>query len=152
MKKALFMTSLALLLIFCVPNVSYARSGCCSYHGGVCGCSCCDGTPLSSTCAPYYPECSQPVNILPATTKKPIIKTPTPSTPIPTVQPTETPEVKSIVSPTPSSEVKGEPTQKNHFFDWVVGIGIGIFALPKLIKWIDSKALRSKNEEPPPES
>jgi len=23
----------------------------------VCGCQCCDGTPLSSTCAPYYPEC-----------------------------------------------------------------------------------------------
>lgn len=35
-----------------------ARSGCCSWHGGVCGCSCCDGTPLSSTCLPYYPECS----------------------------------------------------------------------------------------------
>lgn len=34
-----------------------ARSGCCSYHGGVCGCGCCDGTSLSSTCAPYYPEC-----------------------------------------------------------------------------------------------
>lgn len=37
-----------------------ARSGCCSYHGGVCGCGCCDGTPLSSTCAPYYPQCSNP--------------------------------------------------------------------------------------------
>ena len=34
-----------------------ARSGCCSYHGGVCGCSCCDGSSLSSICAPYYPEC-----------------------------------------------------------------------------------------------
>jgi hypothetical protein len=36
-----------------------ARSGCCSRHGGVCGCSCCDGTNLSSTCAPYYPECGK---------------------------------------------------------------------------------------------
>jgi hypothetical protein len=23
----------------------------------VCGCGCCDGTPLSATCAPYYPGC-----------------------------------------------------------------------------------------------
>lgn len=35
-----------------------ARQGCCSSHGGVCGCGCCDGSPLSSTCAPYYPQCS----------------------------------------------------------------------------------------------
>lgn len=38
-------------------NYASARSGCCSHHGGVCGCGCCDGTSLSSTCAPYYPEC-----------------------------------------------------------------------------------------------
>ncbi len=36
-----------------------ARSGCCSHHGGVCGCGCCDGTPLSATCAPYYPQCNR---------------------------------------------------------------------------------------------
>lgn len=36
-----------------------ARSGCCSHHGGVCGCRCCDGTSLSSKCAPYYPSCSR---------------------------------------------------------------------------------------------
>ena len=35
-----------------------ARSGCCSWHGGVCGCRCCDGTSLSAKCAPYYPSCS----------------------------------------------------------------------------------------------
>ncbi len=34
-----------------------ARSGCCSHHGGVCGCACCDGSPLSDICAPYYPNC-----------------------------------------------------------------------------------------------
>ena len=28
--------------------------------GGVCGCGCCDGSSLSATCAPYYPECNQP--------------------------------------------------------------------------------------------
>lgn len=40
-------------------NNALARSGCCSYHSGVRadGCGCNDGTPLSSTCAPYY-SCS----------------------------------------------------------------------------------------------
>ncbi len=36
-----------------------ARSGCCSWHDGVCGCRCCDGTSLSAKCAPYYPSCSK---------------------------------------------------------------------------------------------
>ena len=35
-----------------------ARRGCCSHHGGVCGCSCCDGSFLSATCLPYYPSCN----------------------------------------------------------------------------------------------
>ena len=46
-----------LTLIIFTPNVE-ARRGCCSHHGGVCGCSCCDGTSLSATCAPYYPSCN----------------------------------------------------------------------------------------------
>lgn len=41
------------LLLF--TSTVFARQGCCSYHGGVCGCGCCDGSPLSATCAPYYP-------------------------------------------------------------------------------------------------
>ncbi len=47
------------LLASCFSFVSnsQARSGCCSHHGGVCGCGCCDGTSLSATCAPYYPSC-----------------------------------------------------------------------------------------------
>lgn len=53
---------LVVLLLFFLTLLSFpsfvsARSGCCSHHGGVCGCGCCDGSPLSSTCAPYYPEC-----------------------------------------------------------------------------------------------
>lgn len=28
-----------------------AQRGCCSHHGGVCGCSCCDGSPLSQVCS-----------------------------------------------------------------------------------------------------
>ena len=35
-----------------------AHQGCCSWHGGVCGCQCCDDSPFSDKCAPYYPECS----------------------------------------------------------------------------------------------
>lgn len=36
-------------------NAAFAQRGCCSSHGGVCGCSCCDGTPLSEICRPYFP-------------------------------------------------------------------------------------------------
>ncbi len=55
MKKLL----LACIMFFAFSlNFAQARSGCCSWHGGVCGCGCCDGTSLSATCAPYYPSCS----------------------------------------------------------------------------------------------
>lgn len=41
----------------------YARSGCCSWHGGVCGHTCCDGSTLSAVCSPYYnpPAPIQPI-------------------------------------------------------------------------------------------
>lgn len=45
-----------------MPGLVSARSGCCSSHRGVCGCGCCDGSPLSATCAPYYPECNSRQN------------------------------------------------------------------------------------------
>lgn len=57
MKKLLLLSIITLLFFVALPNNVEARSGCCSWHGGVCGCQCCDGTPLSSTCLPYYPEC-----------------------------------------------------------------------------------------------
>jgi hypothetical protein len=46
-----------------------AQSGCCSYHGGVCGCSngrqlCCDGT-LSPSCTCYSPPPKPVVPITP---------------------------------------------------------------------------------------
>ena len=34
-----------------------AASGCCSRHGGVCDCACCDGSPLSDTCRRKMPRC-----------------------------------------------------------------------------------------------
>ena len=55
-RLSVFVGIVAFLAISATP--SYARSGCCSHHGGVSGCGCADGTPLSNTCAPYYPECS----------------------------------------------------------------------------------------------
>lgn len=58
-KKLIFIIFFFVLIILSFnPPTLEARSGCCSHHGGVCGCSCCDGTPLSSTCAPYYPSCN----------------------------------------------------------------------------------------------
>ncbi|MDH3349022.1 MAG: thermonuclease family protein [Desulfobulbaceae bacterium] len=41
-----FLVCLELLVI----NFSMASRGCCSYHGGVCGARCCDGTALSEKC------------------------------------------------------------------------------------------------------
>jgi hypothetical protein len=32
-------------------------SGCCFWHGGVCGCGCCDGKPTPSTCEGFPPNC-----------------------------------------------------------------------------------------------
>lgn len=53
---------LILFSFFLGINFAEARSGCCSWHGGVCGCSCCDGTSLSDKCAPYYPNCNNSTN------------------------------------------------------------------------------------------
>lgn len=47
------------IFLFGVESSANARQGCCSRHGGVCGCQCCDGTPLSAKCAPYYPDCKE---------------------------------------------------------------------------------------------
>ena len=56
--KIIFIILIVFCFSFILSQVTEARSGCCSSHGGVCGCRCCDGTPLSATCAPYYPGCS----------------------------------------------------------------------------------------------
>ena len=54
MKKGVI---ILILLVYAVHGVG-AWPGCCSWHDGVCGCSCCDGTPLSDKCLPHYPECA----------------------------------------------------------------------------------------------
>jgi hypothetical protein len=57
-----FLFSLFASLIIFWPSFSFATSGCCSHHGGVCGCntstgsqSCCDGTDSPSCGCAYTP-------------------------------------------------------------------------------------------------
>ena len=88
--KILFIFSF-FTLFFPVKNIE-ARSGCCSHHGGVCGCGCCDGTGLSATCAPYYPNCG------------------TTTTTVKTVQPTSTPKPTSVSTKTPTTIPTSTPT------------------------------------------
>ena len=97
MKKLIFLLVLVILALFLLPNNVNARSGCCSHHGGVCGCGCCDGTSLSTTCAPYYPECSRPTYTAPVVTKKPVVIVPIVTT-SPTIMPTPIPEVKALTT------------------------------------------------------
>lgn len=116
---------IALLLIISTQT-AFAHSGCCSHHGGVQanGCGCNDGTPLSSTCAPYY-TCNttqsntstttnsyQPVYVAPTYTPVPLPPTYTP-VPLPTATPT--PETTAKPTPTPTSKptptpIKNTPT------------------------------------------
>jgi hypothetical protein len=111
----IFLPVIFLITFFLSPSKVFARSGCCSHHGGVCGCGCCDGSSLSSTCAPYYPECGGGSIFIPTSTPKPIFiptATPTPkptSTPKPT--PTSSPKPTAIPTPTKIPTLTPTPTQ-----------------------------------------
>lgn len=117
MKKLIFLLVLAILALFLLPNNVNARSGCCSHHGGVCGCGCCDGTSLSTTCAPYYPECSRPAYTAPVATKKPVVIVPIVTT-APTKKPTPIPEVKSITTVSTNKPVVESKTVTNNKMGW----------------------------------
>ncbi len=78
MKKIIYLT-IFLLLVLGLSRTALARSGCCSHHGGVCGCGCCDGSSLSATCAPYYPSCNSKPK--PDYTPLPVSPSPTSSSP-----------------------------------------------------------------------
>lgn len=54
MKKVITIFIITFLIATSYTPQTQARSGCCSYHGGVCENQCCDGTPLSDICAPFY--------------------------------------------------------------------------------------------------
>jgi len=110
------------VIFFILSNTFvFARSGCCSHHRGVCGCSCCDGSSLSSTCAPYYPECNSrggvsiPTNTpIPWPTWTPIpTYTSTPTyTPTPTLTNTPTPTPTNMPSLIPTISITPKPTKK----------------------------------------
>lgn len=55
MNKLLFFMFVVLscLATYSLISKADAKSGCCSWHGGVCGGSCCDGTSLSAKCGGY---------------------------------------------------------------------------------------------------
>lgn len=113
--KFYFVSLLVIFLVtsFLYPSKVFARQGCCSYHGGVCGCGCCDGSSLSSTCAPYYPECNRKY-VLPVPTSKPI---PTPTTkkifiPTPTLKPISTSKPIFIPTSTPTPKATSTPIPK----------------------------------------
>src|SRR5437773_7290224 len=96
MKNCLLTASFFIILFTFTLQTVDARSGCCSHHGGVCGCGCCDGSPLSTICVPYYPECSTTSNATETNTHQPTQATlpPIPQTkimypPRPTATPTE---------------------------------------------------------------
>src|SRR5947209_4329552 len=127
-QKSLFIALLLVVFFSFVQSVD-ARSGCCSHHGGVCGCGCCDGSSLSAICAPYYPQCSTSANSSAATstdiptqasiptaahvqavyTLRPTI-TPTPTlTPSPTTKPTPQPTKKPVRVPIPIQQAQPHP-------------------------------------------
>lgn len=152
--KGLFSLLLPLLLLsLFLPKIVEARSGCCSHHGGVCGCGCCDGTALSNTCAPYYPSCSEPVYVAPVATQKP-------STPRPTIKPISTPTqaptaypiatTTPSIAPTNTPEVKGlstiEPTPTPKPLNGIEAVtsfgSLGFFSWLgwKGLKWLGQRA------------
>jgi hypothetical protein len=146
MRKSFFVHILLLFLFISFFAILVdARSGCCSHHSGVCGCGCCDGTPLSSTCAPYYPECNSGSNqntvqqiqqvqevptaipYIPPPTKVPLIfptitMVPT-NTPVPTSTITETPIPKptkiKVNKVNGTKKVKKQITKKKTFWQWL---------------------------------
>lgn len=145
MKKLIFLLVLMFLTLFLLPKIVEARSGCCSHHGGVCGCGCCDGTSLSTTCAPYYPECSRPAYTAPVATKKPVVIVPTVTT-SPTKKPTPVPEVKSITTESTSKpiiESKTVTNNKTGLGDLITALSLGCL----VYLGIKYKGLKSKLNE-----
>ena len=103
--KKILSLSLFLIFVFLLPFNIEARSGCCSHHGGVCGCGCCDGTSLSATCAPYYPQCSQ--------------------SPPPVKQESPTPRNNLPNSTNNSNEYTAQVSNANSNFIWWLLAGLG---------------------------
>ncbi len=101
---------IAIVLIIFLPANTEARSGCCSHHGGVCGCRCCDGTPLSAKCAPYYPGCnSKP---------KPVYEPP----PEPEISESKPYEPLEATREQPKTPENPAPTEVDRFESYLIGL------------------------------
>lgn len=121
MKKILLLLILLFSFLFIPTQSINARSGCCSHHGGVCGCGCCDGSSLSSTCAPYYPNCQKTKYIAPTIKPQPTITT--------------VPEVKAITTtntPTPIQNQNGSNSNSSSIIPIAI-VGLIIFIIYKKI-------------------
>ena len=127
------------VFIFLPLFVVQARSGCCSHHGGVCGCRCCDGTPLSAKCAPYYPQCSapKPSQTQPITPRPTPVQPVTPQTPTPQ-QITPNTEDKQINKDSiDSRNLLAEVPKENNggaTWWWIIGIGFVGLIIYRFIK------------------
>src|SRR5437773_12157412 len=107
MKNFLFIASLFVLLFSFAIHTAEARSGCCSHHGGVCGCGCCDGSSFSAICAQYYPEC---ISNAGTTTSNTQVVQPTGTRVQLTPHPTAT--LTSTSTPTMTPKTKKQPMTK----------------------------------------
>jgi len=149
MKKQLLPLFILILFFALSINGVEARSGCCSHHGGVCGCSCCDGTALSATCAPYYSNCNGETIPQPTTTMTTVppatITTITTTITVPIVQilpkstepKIETPEIKieednkveaqKLLEPLTSDKLTAQVYKDNKGISvWLLILGIGV--------------------------
>jgi len=134
MKIISFLLAFFTTFLFLFTNTSYAKSGCCSWHDGVCGCSggrqlCCDGT-LSPSCTCY----SAPIQtIAPIKAVPTFVSTPKPRV-ITTIAPTSTPKIIPTITSNP--EVKDEST--SNLGEGILGIGtfstVAYFGLKFLAK------------------
>ncbi len=132
------MLALILLLFIFLPWFSIqARSGCCSHHGGVCGCSCCDGTSLSAKCAPYYPQCSA-VKSAQAQFEIPQSTSPQSTALQSSASKNITPITENQQADEDSENfiTENPEEEKNNGFTWllILGIGFGSYILYKFAK------------------
>lgn len=58
--------ALLLSISFLMQEGAKAASGCCSRHGGVCDCNCCDGSALSNTCRSKMSACGGNADVVKA--------------------------------------------------------------------------------------
>lgn len=136
MKRPILILTSVILLLFVSFNTVFARSGCCSHHGGVCGCGCCDGSSLSNTCTPYYPECSRPT--VDINTPKPYTGSTT------TVRPTDPVSQTSVSTPEVLAASTEEPaaSQTTSNLDPIstfAVLGVLLFGGYKGLTWVARK-------------